>query len=111
MVSFGFKRSCPLVEITQRRLLRASFRFEVGRHYETDGATFRERWGTITTAARKVPHFPSKPRPTCVETAPHFPPKSVPHFPRNPQLPLRAGAGFGSSPGFQTVVLLWIPAT
>ncbi len=28
-----------------------------------------------------------------------------------PVLPLRAGAGFGSSPGFQTVVVLWIPTT
>ena len=91
MVSFGFKRSCPLVEITQRRLLRAPFRFEVGRHYETDGAPFRERWGTITTEARKVPHFPSKPRPTCVVIAPHFPSESVPHFARNPH-PSQTGA-------------------
>ena len=28
-----------------------------------------------------------------------------------PVLPLRAGAGFGSSPGFQTVAVLWIPTT
>jgi transposase-like protein len=84
MVSFGFKRSCPLVEITQRPLPRAPLAIKVGRHYETGGAPFRERWGTITTEGRKVPHFPSKPRPTCVVTAPHFPSESVPHFARNP---------------------------
>jgi len=33
----------------------------------------------------KVPHFPSKPRPTCVVIAPHFPSESLPHFARNPQ--------------------------
>jgi hypothetical protein len=84
MVSFGFKRSCPLVEITQRRLLRAPLPNEVGRHYETGGAPFRKRWGSITTEGRELPHFPSKPRPTCVEIAPHFPSKSLPHFVRNP---------------------------
>ena len=31
-----------------------------------------------------MPHFPSKPRPTSFETAPHFPSESVPHFVRNP---------------------------
>ena len=85
MVSFGFKRSCPLVEITQRRLPRAPVSIEVGLHYEIDGALFRKRWGTLTTEGRKVPHFPSKPRPTCVVIAPHFPSESVPHFARNPQ--------------------------
>jgi hypothetical protein len=85
MVSFGFKRSRPLVEITQRRLLRAPLPNEVGRPYETGGAPFRRRWGTITTEGRKLPHFPSKPRPTCVEIAPHVPSKSLPHFGRNPQ--------------------------
>ncbi len=85
MLSFGFKRSCPLVEITQRRLPRAPLPNEVGRHYETGGAPFRKRWGTITTEGRKLPHFPSKPGPTCVEIAPHFPSKSLPHFVRNPQ--------------------------
>ena len=84
MVSFGFKRSCPLVEITQRRLPRAPVPIEVGRHYEIDGALFRKRWGTLTTEGRKVPHFPSKPRPTCVVMPPHFPSESVPHFARNP---------------------------
>ena len=33
-----------------------------------------------------MPHFPSKPRPTSFETAPHFPSESVPHFVRNPHL-------------------------
>ena len=84
MISFGFKRSCPLVEITQRRLPRAPVPIQVGRHYEIDGAPFRERWGTLTTEGRKVPHFPSKPRPTCVVMPPHFPSESVPHFARNP---------------------------
>ena len=32
-----------------------------------------------------MPHFPSKPRPTSFETAPHFPSESVPHFVRNPR--------------------------
>jgi len=86
MVSFGFKRSCPLVEITQRRLPRAPVSIEVGLHYEIDGALFRKRWGTLTTEGRKVPHFPSKPRPTCVVMPPHFPSESVPHFARNPHL-------------------------
>jgi hypothetical protein len=85
MVSFGFKRSCPLVGITQRRLPRARVPIEVGRHYETGGAPFRKRWGTITTAGRRVPHFPSKLRPTCIVIAPHFLSESVPHFARNPQ--------------------------
>jgi hypothetical protein len=49
MVSFGFKRSCPLVGITQRCLPRAPVPIEVGRHYETGGAPFRKRWGAITT--------------------------------------------------------------
>jgi hypothetical protein len=84
MVSFGFKRSHPLVGITQRRLPRAPVPIEVGRHYEIDGALFRKRWGTITTEGRKVPHFPSKPRPTCIVMPPHFPSESVPHFARNP---------------------------
>src|SRR5215471_20880376 len=83
MLSFGFKRACPLVGITQRRLPHAPVPIEVGRHYETDGAPFRKRWGTITTEGRKVPHFPSKPPPTCVVIAPHLSPESVPHFARN----------------------------
>ena len=85
MVSFRFKRSCLPVGITQRRLPRAPVSIEVGRDYETDGAPFRKRWGAITAEVRKVPHFPSKPRPTCVVIAPHFPSESVPHFARNPQ--------------------------
>ena len=85
MVSFGFKRSHPLVGITQRRLPCAPLLIEMGRRYELGGAPFRTKWGTITTADRKVPHFPSKPRPTCVVTPPHFPSESVPHFARNPQ--------------------------
>ena len=92
MVSFGFKRSCPLVGITQRHLPHAPVPIEVGRHYETGGAPFRKRWGGITTESRKVPHFPSKPRPTCVVIAPHFPPESVPHFARNPHSPLALSA-------------------
>jgi hypothetical protein len=55
MVSFGFKRSRPLVGITQRCLPRAPVPFEVGRHYETGGARFRREWGTITTEAEKRP--------------------------------------------------------
>jgi len=86
MISFGFKRSCPLVGITQRRLPRPPVPIEVGQPYEIDGAPFRKRWGTITTESRKVPHFPSKPRPTCVVMPPHFPSESVPHFARNPHL-------------------------
>jgi len=93
MISFGFKRSCPLVEITQRRLPRAPVPIQVGRHYEIDGAPFRERWGTLTTEGRKVPHFPSKPRPTCVVMPPHFPSESVPHFARNPHLYLHFDTG------------------
>ena len=85
MVSFGFKRPCPLVGITQPRLPRAPVPIEVGRHYETRGALFRKRWGAITTEVRDLPHFPSKPRPTCAVIAPHFPSKPVPHFARNPQ--------------------------
>jgi hypothetical protein len=38
-----------------------------------------------------VPHFPSKPRPTCVVTAPHFPSESVPYLARNPQLAENCG--------------------
>src|SRR2546430_6107234 len=36
---------------------------EVGQRSEIDGAPFRRKWGTVTTASPKVPHFPSKPRP------------------------------------------------
>jgi hypothetical protein len=86
MISFGFKRSCPLVVITQRRLPRELLPIEVGQRYEIDGAAFRKRWGTFTTQTRKVPHFPSNPRPICVVIAPHFPSESVPHFARNPHL-------------------------
>src|SRR5215471_3337106 len=92
MLSFGFKRACPLVGITQRRLPHAPVPIEVGRHYETDGAPFRKRWGTITTEGRKVPHFPSKPPPTCVVIAPHLSPESVPHFARNLQFYRRRSA-------------------
>jgi hypothetical protein len=58
MISFGFKRSCPLVGITQRRLPRLPVPRQMGQRYEIGGAPFRRRWGTITTAGRKVPHFP-----------------------------------------------------
>ena len=84
MLSFGFKRACPLVGITQRRLPGLPLPIEMGQRYEVGGAPFRKSWGTVTTEGRKVPHFPSKPRPTCVVTAPHFPSESVPHFARNP---------------------------
>jgi hypothetical protein len=89
MVSFGFKRPCPLVGITQHRLPGAPVPIEVGQRYETGGAPFRKRWGTITAEGRKVPHFPSKPRPTYVVIAPHFPSESVPLFARNPHSGIR----------------------
>ena len=85
MVSFGIKRSCPLVGITQRHLPHAPVPIEVGRHYETGGAPFRKKVGHHYDPGRKAPHFPSKTRPTCVETAPHLSSESVPHFARNPQ--------------------------
>jgi integrase/recombinase XerD len=85
MVSFRFKRSCPLVGITQRRLPRPPVPIR-------NGAALRTWWGTVPKKVGhhydrrpKVPHFPSKPRPTCVVTPPHFPSESVPHFARNPQ--------------------------
>jgi hypothetical protein len=86
MVSFGFKRSCPSLRSPSAAYPAHPLRVEVRRHYEIDGALFRKRWGTLTTEGRKVPHFPSKPRPTCVVMLPHFRSESVPHFARNPHL-------------------------
>ena len=85
MVSFGFKRSCPSVKSPSAAYPTALIPIEVGQRYETDGAALRKRGGALTTEALKVPHFPSKPRPTCVVIAPHFRSESVPHFARNPQ--------------------------
>jgi Mu transposase, C-terminal len=84
MVSFGFKRSCPSVKSPSAAYPTALVPIEVGQRYETDGAALRKRWGALTTEVLKVPHFPSKPRPTCVVIAPHFQSESVPHFARNP---------------------------
>jgi len=65
MISFGFRRSCPLVEITQRRLPREPVPIEVGRHYEIDGARFRKEVGHPYDRAPKSAPLP-------VETAPHL---------------------------------------
>jgi hypothetical protein len=84
MVSFGFKRSCSSLGSPSAAYPGALAPIEMGRRYELGGAPFRTRWGTVTTEGLKVPHFASKPRPTSVVIAPHFPSESVPHFARNP---------------------------
>ena len=85
MVSFGFKRSCPLVEITQRRLPRAPVSIEVGLHYEIDGALFRKRWGTVTALTKKCPTSRRNQRPTSIGMTAPLQSEPVPHFARNPQ--------------------------
>ena len=72
MVSFGFKRSCPLVGITQRRLPGAPVPIEVGRHYDASGARFRREVGHFTALGRKGAPPSSKGCPINFVTPPHF---------------------------------------
>ena len=72
MVSFGFKRSCPLVGITQRHLPHAPVPIEVGRHYDASGARFRREVGHFSALGRKgAPPF-SKQCPIYFVMQPHF---------------------------------------
>src|SRR5215475_4059572 len=73
MVSFGFKRSCPLAGITQRHLPRAPAPIEVGRHYETGGAPFRREVGRHYDPGRNRAPVP-------VETVPHLRRNRAPSF-------------------------------
>ena len=53
---------------------------------------------------RNAAHFPSKPRPTSFGILPHFPSKSVPHFPRNPHADGIAGSSVRGWPNQRTIV-------
>src|SRR5689334_17988888 len=71
MVSFGFKRSCPLVGITQRPLPRRPFRSKwggvtnlVGHRFEKGGAPLRPKADQCPTSRRNRAPLPSKCRPT-----------------------------------------------
>ena len=81
MLSFRFKRSCPLVGSPSAAYPSRPFRRSgaaitnlVGHRFEEGGAPFRLRPEKCPTSRRNS-------RPTCVVTAPHFPRNQCPTSP------------------------------